>query len=169
MQGNRNLVAVFGVGSFVVTTTCDPVAGGIITGAGSYNYGETCILSVAPNANYTFVNWTENGVEIGTDPTFSFTVQGSHSFVAHLLFYDGVNESGAQIELYPNPADEWLHIEGKDIRKVMVVNLFGQVLESMETEGQETLLLNIGQYEPGTYVMILHTGNGIVTQRFVKQ
>ena len=169
VQGNRNLVAVFGVGSFVVTATCDPVAGGIITGAGSYNYGETCILSVAPNANYTFVNWTENGVEIGTDPTFSFTVQGSHSFVAHLLFYDGVNESGAQIELYPNPADEWLHIEGKDIRKVMVVNLFGQVLESMETEGQETLLLNIGQYEPGTYVMILHTGNGIVTQRFVKQ
>ena len=169
VQGNRNLIAVFGLGSYAVTAICDPEAGGIITGTGSYNYGETCTLSITPNENYTFVNWTENGVEISTEPTFSFTVQNSHAFVAHLLFYDGVNESGAQVELYPNPADEWLHIEGKDIRKVTVVNLFGQVLESMETEGQETLLLNIKHYEPATYIMILNTEKGIVTRRFVKR
>ena len=169
VQGNRNLVAVFGVGSYVVTAVCDPEAGGIITGAGSYNYGETCVLSITPNENYTFVNWTENGVEIGTEPTFSFTVEGSHSFVAHLLFYDGISENGTQVELYPNPADELLHIEGKDIRKVVIVNIFGQVMETMETEGQEALMFNIEHYEPATYIMIIHTENGVVTRRFVKR
>ena len=169
VQNGRNLVAVYGLSSYDITAISDPEAGGIITGAGSYNYGETCTLSIEPNANYTFVNWTENGVEIGTNPTFSFTVQGSHSFVAHLLFYDGVNENGAQVELYPNPADEWLHIEGKDIRKIMVVNVMGQIIETMETEGQEVLSLNIKHYEQGTYIMILNTEKGIITRRFVKQ
>ena len=51
----------------------------------------------------------------------------------------------------------------------MVVNTMGQVVETMETEGQEGLLLNIKHYEPSTYVMILHTEKGIVTRRFVKQ
>ena len=170
VQSNRNLVAVFDLGTFAITATCDPETGGSITGTGSYNYGETCTLSITPNENYTFVNWTENGIEVGTDPSISFTVESSHSFVAHLIFFDGINESNAQIELYPNPANEWLHIKGEAIQKIVVVNTMGQVLESMETNGQETLLFNIKHYEPGTYIMILNTEKGgIVTRRFVKQ
>ena len=169
VEGNRNLVAVFDLGSFVITAITDPVNGGNITGTGSYNYGETCTLSIEPYDNYTFVNWTENGTEVSIAPTFSFTVEGSHSFVAHLTYYDGVNENAKQVELYPNPANDWLHINGTGIRKVVVVNTMGQVVETMETEGQEGLLLNIKHYEPSTYVMILHTEKGIVTRRFVKQ
>ena len=169
VEGNRNLVAVFGLGSFVITAVTDPENGGSITGTGSYEYGESCIISIEPYENYTFVNWTENGEEVSAEPSFDFIVEGSRSFVAHLLFYDGINEIDTQVELYPNPVEDWLHIEGAGIRKVVVVNAMGQMIESMETEGQEMLMLNVKHYEPAAYIMMLYTEKGIVTRRFVKK
>ena len=169
VESDRNLVAHFSIGSFVVTAITDPENGGSITGAGSYDYGATCTLSIEPYENYTFVNWTEDGVEVSTDPTFSFTVEGSRSFVAHLLYYDGLNETATPVELYPNPADDWLHIKGDDLRKAMVVNALGQVVKSIEVKSQGTLLLNVKQFEPAVYTLILYTENGIVVKRFVKR
>ena len=136
---------------------------------GSYDYGETCTLSIEPYENYTFINWTEDGEEISTEPTFSFTVEGNRSFVAHLLFYDGLNETATPIELYPNPVNDWLHVMGEGLRKVVVVNTLGQVMESIEIENQEELLLNVKHYEPATYIIMVYTEDGIVTKRFVKR
>jgi uncharacterized repeat protein (TIGR02543 family) len=169
VEGNRELVANFSIGNFVVTAITDPENGGSITGMGSYDYGETCTLSIEPYENYTFINWTEDGVEISTEPTFSFIVEGNHSFVAHLLFYDGLNEIVTPIELYPNPVSDWLHIMGEGLRKVVVVNTLGQVVESIEIEYQEALLLNVKHYEPATYIITVYTEAGIVTKRFVKR
>jgi len=169
VEGNRELVANFSIGNFVVTAITDPENGGSITGTGSYDYGETCTLSIEPYENYTFINWTEDGEEVSTEPTFSFTVEGNRSFVAHLLFYDGLNETTTPIELYPNPADDWLHIMGEGLLKVVVVNTLGQVIESAEIEDQGSLLLNVKHYEPATYIITVYTENGIVTRRFVKR
>ena len=169
VEGNRNLVAVFDIGSFVVTAISDPENGGTITGTGSYDYGETCTLSIEPFENYTFINWTEDGMEVSTEPTFSFTVEGNRSFVAHLLFYDGLDENASAIELYPNPANDWLHIKAEGVRKVVVINALGQVMESIEFENQEELMLDVKHYEPAIYLMMLYTENGIITKRFVKK
>ena len=168
VEDDRNLVANFSIGSFVITAITDPENGGSITGVDSYEYGETCTLSIDPYENYTFVNWTEDGEVISTEPTFSFTVESSRSFVAHLLFYDGLNETVTPIELFPNPAIDWLHIEGEGIRKVVVINALGQMMESIEIESQGELLLNVNHYEPAAYIIKLYTENGLVTKRFVK-
>ena len=169
VEGNRNLVAVFDIGSFVITAVTDPANGGNITGVGSYDYGETCTLSIEPYENYTFINWTEDGEEVSTEPTFSFTVEGSRSFVAHLSYYDGLNETATPIEFYPNPANEWLHIVGQGLRKAVVINMLGQVVESIEIENQGELLINVNHYEPAEYIMMLYTESGIVMKRFVKE
>ena len=168
VEGNRNLVANFSIGSFVVTAITDPENGGRITGVGSYDYGETCTLSIEPYENYTFINWTEDGEEVSTEPTFSFTVEGSRSFVAHLFYYDGLNETATTTHLYPNPTDGWLHIEGQSLRKVVIFNTMGQVVESIEIENQGELLIEVKHYEPAEYIMTLYTESGIVTKRFVK-
>jgi len=169
VEGNRNLVANFSIGSFVVTAITDPANGGNITGVGSYDYGETCTLSIEPYENYTFINWTEDGVEVSTEPSFSFTVEGSRSFVAHLSYYDGLNETATPIEFYPNPASEWLHIVGQGLRKAVVINMLGQVVETIEIENQGELLINVNHYEPAEYIMMLYTESGIVMKRFVKE
>ena len=126
-------------------------------------------MSIEPFENFTFINWTEDGIEVSTELSFSFIVEGNRSLVAHLLFYDGLDENTSAIELYPNPASDWLHIEAEGVRKVVVVNALGQVMESIETENREELLLNVKHYEPAAYIMMLYTESGIVTKRFVKQ
>ena len=49
---------------------------------GGYAEGQTCTLTAVPNTGWEFNNWTENGVEVSTEPTYSFTVDGGRNIVA---------------------------------------------------------------------------------------
>lgn len=169
VDSNRNLKANFSICSFAIAATTEPENGGIITGTGGYNFGETCTLSIEPFTNYTFLHWSEDGEVVSEEPTFSFTVKNSHSFVAHLLFFDGINENIVPFELYPNPVDDILYIEGKQMQKYLIFNILGDVLESKEIGDQTQLSLNLKHYEPNTYIIVLYTKDGIVTKQFVKQ
>ena len=53
------------------------------TGSGNFNYGETCVVTATPNTDYYFVNWTENGNIVSTEPSYSFTVSGDRDLVAN--------------------------------------------------------------------------------------
>ena len=69
--------------SFTITAVADPTAGGTITGAGTYENGESCTLVATANANYAFLNWTLNGTVVSSEPTYTFTVNGDAHYVAH--------------------------------------------------------------------------------------
>ena len=73
----------FSGGIAVITAVAVPEAGGTITGAAAYWYGETCTLQAAANEGYTFVNWTENGQQVSTEPTLSIFVLESHDLQAN--------------------------------------------------------------------------------------
>lgn len=83
VTSNRNLVAHFTAQSYVITAIADPTSGGVVTGSGGYNYGETCTLTATPNTGYTFQRWTKNGTQVSTNPTYSFTVTESATYTAH--------------------------------------------------------------------------------------
>jgi len=83
VEGNRNFVAHFSSQSYIITASADPAEGGVITGSGGYDYGDICTLTASANEGYTFVNWTKGGSEVSTEPTFSFTVTESATYVAH--------------------------------------------------------------------------------------
>ena len=83
VTGNRTLVANFIQQQFTITATADPTNGGTITGGGTYTYGQSCTLTATPSANYVFINWTKNGIQVSTDATYTFTVTESASYIAH--------------------------------------------------------------------------------------
>ena len=85
VTGNRNLVAHFTNTpvNYTVNATANPVAGGTVSGAGSYQQGQTCTLTATANTGYEFVNWTENGTQVSTNATYSFTVTGNRTLVAN--------------------------------------------------------------------------------------
>ena len=72
-----------------VTVSSDPMDGGIVSGTGTYNYGDTCTLVATPNMGYKFLNWTENDVIISSENEYKILVEedyllsGLHSYVAH--------------------------------------------------------------------------------------
>ena len=71
------------VTEFTITATAEPAEGGNITGAGTFTQGETCTLTATENEGYTFVNWTEDGVEVSTEATYSFEVAEDRTLVAN--------------------------------------------------------------------------------------
>ena len=83
VTGNRTLVAHFTMQSYVITAIADPIEGGTVTGAGGYNYGETCTLHATANACYSFDGWTENGNTVSNEADYSFTVTRDCNLVAN--------------------------------------------------------------------------------------
>ena len=68
------------------------------------------------------------------------------SSIACFALVSGIGESGSNIAVCPNPANNVLFIEGDGIRKVTVFNALGQVVESGEYANQERVTLNTGNF-----------------------
>ncbi len=81
VTGPRYYVAHFNKNAYTITTNSFPIEGGTVTGSGTYYYGESCTLTATPDEGYQFVNWTLAGVEVSTNPIYSFTVSASNSSV----------------------------------------------------------------------------------------
>ena len=85
VNANRTLVANFTYipPTYTVNVTANPTNGGTVTGGGTYQEGESCIVTATPNANYIFTNWTENGTVVSTTASYTFTVNANRTLVAH--------------------------------------------------------------------------------------
>ena len=83
VNANRNLVAHFTANTYTVTVSASPTNGGIVTGGGTFTYGQSCTLTATANSGFTFINWTENGSFVSSNTTLTFTVTGNSSIVAH--------------------------------------------------------------------------------------
>ncbi|MBQ8956946.1 MAG: T9SS type A sorting domain-containing protein [Bacteroidales bacterium] len=80
---NAAFIAHFQAMSFTINASAIPVEGGTVTGGGTYNFGQSCTVTANANEGYNFVNWTENGTQVSTNASYSFTVTGSRNLVAN--------------------------------------------------------------------------------------
>lgn len=104
MNGNVALVANFApvpAGQFAVNLSSNPAAGGTTTGAGSYNAGSSVTATASPNAGFTFVEWTENGVRVSTSSSIQFTINANRTFVAN---FRAIPANQFAVILSSNPA-----------------------------------------------------------------
>lgn len=71
------------IAEFDITLAANPVEGGTVRGAGAYAAGTSVTARAAANKGYSFVNWTENDVEVSTDANYTFTVSANRTLVAN--------------------------------------------------------------------------------------
>ncbi|MBR0172875.1 MAG: InlB B-repeat-containing protein [Lachnospiraceae bacterium] len=88
-NADRTLTAAFNrntappvSGPHTVTVSANPTVGGTVTGGGTYDHGHTASVTATANAGYTFKQWTRNGTVVGTNTTYSFTVDADTALVA---------------------------------------------------------------------------------------
>ena len=84
VEGDATYTAVFTPLQYEITTEADPVEGGTVTGAGTYDYGSTATLTATPNENYIFLCWSDG---IASNPRH-VTVTGNANYKA-LFHYQG--------------------------------------------------------------------------------
>ena len=66
-----------------ITVTSNPMEGGSVSGGGTYQQGQSCMVSATATAGYTFTNWTENGSVVSTNANYTFTVNSNRTLVAN--------------------------------------------------------------------------------------
>lgn len=170
VTGNRHLTANFSPNLCEISASTNPENAGTITGTGNYELGESVTLSVLPATYYTFESWTENGEIVSTESEYTFIVNGSRNLVANLTYFDGVaNHEGSDINVRPNPAHDYVIIEGEGIKEVKVYNVFGQLLLSESINGMSDIRLNISNINSSVCFIVLHTESGIITKRIIKE
>jgi hypothetical protein len=82
---SRTLIAHFTTVSFPITLSADPPVpiGGTVEGDGQYDYNSEITITAIPDTCYYFVCWTEGEDTVSITPSYTFTVDGAHHFVAH--------------------------------------------------------------------------------------
>ena len=170
VTSDRNLTAYFiPIMAYDITAETDPENTGTILGTGPYLSGETATLSIVPNENYLFLNWTEYDTVVSESAIYTFTVDRSRHLIAHLLFIEGIEENNDAVELFPNPATENIYIKGEGIKRVVMYNTHGQLVEDHEVEHQDIVLLNVSSLIAGPYVIQIDTEKGKISKVFVKK
>lgn len=168
VTGGRNLTAQFGC-VYEIEVVADPEAGAIVTGSGTYWEGETVTITVEPNENYTFLNWTDDGNVVSEEMEYTFTATKDCTIVAHLEYYDGVGENDpSAIKVYPNPVKDKLMVETQALCDIEVYNLMGTLVVSKKScEGKTVVPMD--SLPSGLYFIRLTTGGNTFTNRFVKE
>ena len=84
---------------YTISVSANPIEGGTVTGAGTYNYCTTATLTATANEGYSFVNWTKNGIEVSTETNYTFLVIESGQYVANFEL------NTYEINISANPED----------------------------------------------------------------
>ncbi len=86
----------------------------------------------------------------------------------------GIDEMTAavnSISMYPNPANDQLHLIGIDTKEIValeIYDLIGQVVYSAEVTS-ESIDIDVNAFQPGAYLIKFNDADGVsVTKRFVK-
>ena len=166
VTANLTLVANYEVQTVKINVTVDPMGGGLVTGNGTYNYGEQVTLSITPAEFFTFINWTENGVVVSEEPTFTFQATENHDLVVHLLNTQGIAENAIQAMVYPNPTKGDIIVECEGLSHVRIVNAFGQTVYNADLEGDKTRI-DLSQMAKGIYMMHLEAAGGQTVRKIV--
>lgn len=169
-DGDRNLLARFHKTRPTISATVDPSGSAVITGTGTYNYGDEVVVTVAPWADYIFAYWTdEHGIFISTEPTLTFTADLDVNLVAHLYYFMDVDENDESISIFPNPTHDVLTINGVGIRSIAVNNTLGQVIVPETKQDAETLTIDLTNQPNGIYIVRIVTNNGAIIKKIVKE
>ena len=78
VEEDATYTAVFTPLQYTITTECDPVEGGTVSGAGTYDYGSIATLTAMPNENYIFLCWSDG---VASNPR-NVTVTGNANYKA---------------------------------------------------------------------------------------
>ena len=149
--------------TYQITATTDPSNGGTVSGAGTYDCGETCTLTATAIGDYSFMYWTEDGEQVSSEASYSFIAMNDRNLVAHFGLPFNITTSA-------NPAAGGTVSEGGICHYNQQVTLTatpneGYVFYKWTKDGVDfsyLSTLNMNVTEPAEYVAYFEPVDGIV-------
>lgn len=76
---------------------------------------------------------------------------------------------GSQVNVYPNPTVNIIHVEAKEMSRVEVYDNEGRVLQRRDLDDVDSTVLDLSHLATGIYFVRVHTPNAITIQKVIKQ
>ena len=166
VTADRTLVANFGMPTVEIIATVDPEEAASISGAGTYQYGETVTLTLARNEDWAFQNWTENDQVVSEEVTYTFIATENRNLVAHFMHTEGMGENSISTKVYPNPTQGEIILEGEGLNHVRIVNAYGQTVYNAKVEGNQ-VRIDLSNMAKGIYMMHIEAEAGQAVRKIV--
>ncbi len=111
-----------------------------------------------------FKGWEANGMYVSSDNPYSFTLEEDIVLVARFSGM-GLEESEKErINVYPNPSNGTVTIDGLEVIEVQVYNALGQLVK--ETKDN---VIDLSGQATGTYIIKVITTSETITKRIIKK
>ena len=148
VTGSKNLEAHFDVQCYTISASAMPSSAGIVTGIGAYPQGQSCTLTAKALYGYTFDNWTEDGNEVSTDPSYTFTVSNDRILTANFT-YQGVGTvpTGAINGVFSVSASQYVFFSQGNLQYQASTNTWRFAEEQYDYMGEANS--NISSYNSG--------------------
>ncbi len=147
VSGNRELVAHFAEG-YRIDASVSPTHSGTVVGGGVYTSGADITLSASANPGYVFLNWTENGSVVGTDPSYALASGAHHALVANFLLQPTLRLRAVAQEVFrlswPADATGWSLEERSDLQLGSWSNSLRQI-DVVGAENEVSIPVSSGQ------------------------
>ena len=169
VTADRTLVANFGMPMIEITASVDPEEAASVSGTGTYNYGEEVTLILTRNEDWAFQNWTEDGIVVSNEMTYTFIATENRDLVAHFEYTEGVGEQNGNNVIYPNPVSNKLIVENHEaLGTVEIYNLMGALIYSQNGCGNK-VEIHTADLHSGIYFIRMTSNKVSETRRFVKE
>lgn len=153
-----------------VSANVVPEGAGYVTGTGLYSVGDTVTLTAVAADSCRFVSWEQGGQIISTQTTWSFMVSEDVLLTANFDCGDvsipSIEENGIQI--FPNPASQFVTIQGDQMRSIHIYSLLGEDLAYYSLKGQNSITLDLSQFNGGIYILSIETDSQTFVRKLVK-
>jgi hypothetical protein len=135
-----------------------------------WNCCNTCD-SVDIDTNYTIYDWTtstnmdptnEERNTVDTEMTNNNTEAGETIHFKKKNNNSSFNDSGINLEIFPNPVNRVLNIKMETIYKSVrteFIGIDGRIVFSRNFQDQQMIELNMENFEPGLYMLRIHTSD----------
>mgnify|MGYP002624434430 CR=1 FL=1 len=119
------------------------------------HYECTDVLEEPGDYTYRIIAFYQNGCEsdpLDIDLTIT-AVDASHT---------------SEATLYPNPTDGKIVVASEGLKQICVVNHLGQIVSQVAPDNSH-VTIDLAPFGKGLYMVLIQTGNGIVTKKVIVQ
>lgn len=98
---------------YTITVKPSPTLGGSVTGGGAYTQGQSVTLKAVAASGYRFIGWMENGRQISSGTTYTFTATENRTLSAQFERINSESPSGTSTQpVSVSPTNDRLEVDG---------------------------------------------------------
>jgi hypothetical protein len=147
------------VANLTIPVVLTSAGNGTVSANSSYLSGDNATVVATPSGGYKFLNWTENGLEVSTSASYTFTVSSARTLVANFDLGTSIHQVNV---------DNFVTVKGRELQfteisnVVEVYNLMGSLVTA-----QKPLDAKISLTSSGIFIVKMATEKGIKVQKVI--